>query len=133
MDDCVFCKIAKREIPAYKVYEDDDFLAFLDIRPLTRGNTLVVPKTHYRWVDDVPNFGDYFEVAKKAGLAAKKALGAAWVCYLTLGQEVPHAHIRVVPRYSGDLHGIVVDLEKIEKFSSEEMEEIACQLKAAIA
>jgi len=132
MDDCVFCKIVKGEIPSYKVYEDSDFIAFLDIKALTKGNCLVVTKKHYRWVTDVPNFGEYFDVAKKVGVAAKKTFGAEWVCFLTLGLEVPHAHIRVIPRYKKDLHGPVVDLSRLEKFSGKEMAEITESIKKNI-
>lgn len=128
MQDCIFCKIVKKELPCHKVYEDHDFLGFLDIRPLTKGNTLIIPKKHFRWVDDVPNLGDYFKAAGKVGIAAKKMFDADWVCYLTLGLEVPHAHIRVIPRYKNDLHGVIVDLEKIEDISKQEMEKIAEQL-----
>ena len=132
MDDCVFCKIVKGEIPSYKVYEDSDFIAFLDIKALTKGNCLVVTKKHYRWVTDVPNFGEYFDVAKKVGVAAKKTFGDEWVCFLTLGLEVPHAHIRVIPRYKKDLHGPVVDLSRLEKFSGKEMAEITESIKKNI-
>ena len=125
MKDCIFCKIVNEEIPSYKVYEDDDFLAFLDIRPLTKGNTLVIPKKHYRWVYDVPNFGEYFEVAKKVSLATIKSLGAERITFLTLGMEVPHAHIRVIPRYEKDLHGDVPDITIFENFSADEMKEIS--------
>ncbi|MCX6705850.1 MAG: HIT domain-containing protein, partial [Candidatus Woesebacteria bacterium] len=76
MDNCIFCKIVKGEIPCYKVYEDNNFLAFLDIKPLTRGNSLLISKKHYRWVYDVPDFGSYWEAAKKVALATIKALGA---------------------------------------------------------
>ncbi len=123
--ECIFCKIVKGELPCYKVYEDEDFLGFLDIRPLTKGNSLIIPKKHFRWVDEVPNFGDYFEVARKAGLAAKKVFGAKWISYITIGLEVPHAHIRVIPRYPDDLHGDLPDLNKIEEFSENEMKKIA--------
>ncbi len=129
MKDCIFCRIAGGEIPAYKLYEDGDFMAFLDIRPLTVGNTLVIPKKHYRWVIDVPEFGRYFEVAKLMGERAIKSLGAEWVSFLTLGFEVPHAHIRVIPRYKKDLHGTVVDIEKFEKLSESRMQEIASKLR----
>lgn len=129
MEDCIFCKIVKGEIPCYKVYEDKDFLAFLDIRPLTKGNTLVIPKRHYRWVVDIPNFGEYFEVAKKVGVAAQKAFNAQWICFLTLGFEVLHAHIRVIPRYKKDLHPTVVDTKLFENFSKEEMEQIADEVR----
>jgi len=130
--DCIFCKIVKGEVPSYKVYEDSDFLSFLDIRPLTKGNCLVVPKKHYQWVYDVPNFGEYFEVAKKVGFAGKKAFGAEWISFLTLGLEVPHAHIRVIPRYPDDLHDVVVDIEKFENFSEEQMKKIAEAIKEKI-
>jgi histidine triad (HIT) family protein len=119
--DCIFCKIINGSVPSLKVYQDDDFLAFLDIRPLTKGNCLVIPKDHHRWVTDVPNFGAYWEVAKKVGLAAQKAFNSKWTSFLTLGLEVSHAHIRVIPRYDNDLHGVVVDIEKYENFSQSQM------------
>ena len=62
----IFTKIVNGEIPCYKVAEDENFLAFLSIDPLSPGHTLVIPKKHYRWVWDVPNAGDFFEVAKKS-------------------------------------------------------------------
>ncbi len=132
MEDCIFCKIVKGEIPSYKVYEDKNFLAFLDIRPLTKGNSLVIPKKHYLWTYNVPNFGGYFEAAKRVGLAAQKAFGAEWICFLTLGLEVPHAHIRMIPRYKNDLHDVVIDLERIEKFTEVEMKAIAERIRKNI-
>ncbi|MBU0998590.1 HIT domain-containing protein [Patescibacteria group bacterium] len=128
-NDCVFCRIVRGELPCYKVYEDNDFLSFLDIRPLSRGNCLVIPKKHVKWVYDVENFGDYFEVAKKVGLAAQKAFNSKWISFLTLGLEVPHAHIRVIPRYEKDLHGPVVDINVFEKFNEGEMQKIADKIK----
>ena len=71
--DCIFCKIVSGKIPCYKVYEDENFLAFLDIRPLNLGHTLVIPKKHFRWVWDVPNIGEYFEVVCKIAVAEQKA------------------------------------------------------------
>ncbi len=95
MENCIFCKIVVGEIPCHKIYEDGDFLAFLDIRPLSAGHTLVIPKTHHRWVWDVPNAGAYFEIAKKIALAQKKAFGTDEVFSKVFGEEVPHAHIWV--------------------------------------
>ena len=132
MNDCIFCKIVKKEIPADVVYEDDDFLGILDIRPLTKGNSLIIPKKHYRWTYDVPNFGEYFEVAKKVGLATQKALDADWISFLTLGLEIPHAHIRVIPRYKEDKHKPVVDIEVYEDINKEEMAKIARQIKKSL-
>jgi len=97
MKDCVFCKIVKREIPAHIVYEDADFLAFLDIRPQSPGHTLVIPKTHYRWVWDVPNVGEYFEAVKKIAMAQKKAFGTDFILSKVVGEDVPHAHVWVFP------------------------------------
>ena len=72
--NCIFCKIVNREIPTELiVYEDDKFMAFLDINPRSAGHTQVIPKDHYRWVWDVPNAGEYFEVVKKIALAQKRA------------------------------------------------------------
>jgi histidine triad (HIT) family protein len=95
--DCIFCKIAKGEIPCTQIYEDENFLAFLDIHPLASGHTQIIPKKHYRWVWDVPNAGEYFEVARKIALAQKKAFGADTIRSQIYGDEVPHAHIWVWP------------------------------------
>jgi histidine triad (HIT) family protein len=125
MDDCIFCKIVRGEIPCYKIYEDENFLGFLDIKPLNPGNSLLIPKIHYRWVIDVPNFGEYFEIAKKI---ANKTMPIVWAnatSFLTLGYEVPHAHIRIIPRFDHDQHTHGIDTDLIIKQSPEEMQEIA--------
>jgi len=101
MKDCVFCKIVNGKEPADKVYEDERFLAFLDKKAWVRGHTLVIPKKHYRWVIDVPEFGEYWEIAKKVGLGLKAGLGAKTVNFKTIGEIVYHAHIHVVPEYEG--------------------------------
>ena len=85
--DCIFCKIVKEELPAEKVYEDEKYLAFLDIRPLSPGHTLVIPKKHERWVWDVPNVGEYFEVTRKIALAIRKAFDTEFVLSKIVGDE----------------------------------------------
>ena len=65
MSDCIFCKIVAGEMPCYKIYEDDNFLAFLDIFPKTSAQMVVIPKTHVRWVWDTPKLGEYYEVVGK--------------------------------------------------------------------
>ncbi|HVU06554.1 MAG TPA: HIT domain-containing protein [Candidatus Paceibacterota bacterium] len=97
MESCIFCKIVAGTIPAHKVYEDPDFLGFLDINPLSPGHALVIPKKHYRWVWDVPNAGAYFEIARKIALAQKKAFDTDFVLSKIIGEEVPHAHIWIYP------------------------------------
>jgi len=118
MQDCVFCKIVAGNIPSNKVYEDENFLAFLSIDPLSPGHTLVIPKKHYRWVWDVPNAGDFFEVAKKIALAEKKAFETDFVLSKIVGEDVPHAHIWVYPdkEVKGDKKDFAGNAERIRKF-----------------
>ena len=97
MENCVFCRIIKREISAEIVYEDENFLAFLDINPQAPGHTQVIPKQHVRWVWDCENVGTYFEVVKKIALAQQKAFNTNWILSKIVGDEVPHAHIWVYP------------------------------------
>lgn len=118
--DCIFCKIVKNEIPATKIYEDENFLAFLDIRPIAPGHVQIIPKKHYRWVWDLPaqagvpgNIGEYFEVAKKIALAQKKAFKADIIRSQVYGEEIPHAHIWVWPETVGDEKDLKGNAEKI--------------------
>ena len=97
MDNCIFCKIIKKEIPADIVYEDKDFIAFLDIKPLAPGHVQVIPKHHYRWVWDVQNIGQYFEVVKKVALAQKKVFKTDVIRSQIYGDEVHHAHVWLWP------------------------------------
>ena len=109
MKDCVFCKIIAGEIPAVRIYEDDDFIAFLDQHPRSPGHAQVIPKQHYRWVWDVPNAGAYFEVVKKIALAQRQAFDTDWVLSQIIGDEIPHAHIWVFP--SNEARGDREDFE----------------------
>lgn len=113
--NCIFCKIVKKEIPSYVVYEDTNFLAFLSIDPLSPGHTLIIPKDHYRWVWDVPNVGEYFEVAKKVALAQRKAFNTDFILSKIVGEEVHHAHIWVFPNKEvvGDKKDFVTNQKKI--------------------
>lgn len=117
MSDCVFCKIVNGEIPSHKVYEDENFLAFLDIRPHTPGHTQVIPKKHYRWVWDTPNVGEYFEVVRKVAKAQQKAFQTDFILSKIVGDEVPHAHIWVFPndKVSDDPKDFSSNAEKIKK------------------
>jgi histidine triad (HIT) family protein len=99
MSDCIFCKIVRKEIPADIVYEDDSFVAFLDIHPQSPGHTQVIPKKHYRWVWDMSSseVGEYFQVAHKIANAQRKAFETDFVLSRIIGDEVPHAHIWIFP------------------------------------
>ena len=94
---CIFCKIVKGEIPSEKVYEDDDFLVFLDINPRGPGHTQIIPKKHFRWVWYVPNIGQYFEIVQKIAKAQQKAFSQELVRSQIFGDEVAHAHVWVWP------------------------------------
>jgi histidine triad (HIT) family protein len=125
MEDCIFCKIVAGEIPCFKTYEDDLFLGFLDIKPLNKGNSLLIPKKHYRWVNDVPEFGEYWEAARKLALKTAEIVQPESTSYLTLGYEVPHAHIRIIPRFENDGHDDGIQLSAVKKISMEEMKALS--------
>ena len=113
MENCIFCKIVNKEIPSHIVYEDNDFLAFLDIHPKSPGHVQVIPKKHYRWVWDIPNAGKYFEVAQKIAHAQQKAFATDWILSKVVGDEVPHAHLWVFP--NNKVEGDKMDLESNKK------------------
>ncbi len=129
---CIFCAIVANQIPSFKVYEDDNFIVFLDIRPLNKGHALVATKKHYRWTYDVDAFGVYWEVAKKIALAQLKALEAKSVQFMTAGFAVPHAHIHVVPRFEDDGHGEYLVQGNVKEFTEQEMKETVEKIKNAI-
>ncbi|MBU4480007.1 HIT family protein [Patescibacteria group bacterium] len=132
MNDCLFCKIIKGEIPSHKVYEDENVFAFLDIRPLNPGHTLVIPKKHFRWVWDIDDIGDYY---KKIGIIAnaiKKSFETDYIVSLVFGEEIHHAHVWLIPRFENDGHGGSIDLNNIKEISKEKMEKIAKKIKEEI-
>jgi len=95
----IFTRIVNGEIPCYKVAEDDRFLAFLDISPLAKGHTLVIPKKEVDYLFAMDNewYLDLFLFAKKVALAVEKVVPCRRIGIAVLGLEVPHAHIHLVP------------------------------------
>lgn len=107
--DCIFCKIVNGEIPSYKVYEDDNTLAFLDIAPVNPGHTLVIPKKHYANFEEIPeeDLCELIKVVKKVGQSIKEGLGVEGYNVMEnndpiAGQIIPHIHFHVIPRLGGD-------------------------------
>lgn len=101
MSDCIFCKIVAGELPCYKIYENDNYLAFLDIFPTTEGHTLVIPKVHATWVWDLPagsqftpSLGSYFEVVGEIARHYREISGDVVRSNID-GWQVPHAHIHL--------------------------------------
>jgi histidine triad (HIT) family protein len=125
MTDCIFCKIANGEIPSHKVYEDANFIAFLDINPRAAGHVQVIPKKHFRWVWDVPtdrkispNIAEYFEIAQKIASAQRKAFNTEMILSRVTSEEVPHAHVWLYPdsKVAGDKKDFAGNAEKIRNF-----------------
>jgi histidine triad (HIT) family protein len=127
----LFTKIINGEIPSYRVYEDEHYFAFLDINPLAKGHTLVIPKVETDYLFDLEDdlLGGMMVAAKKVARAIDKTIDCKRVGVAVLGLEVPHAHIHLVPLNS--LYDIEFSRPKL-KLSREEFEEIAARISAAI-
>lgn len=102
--ECIFCKIIRGEIPASKIYENDNILAFLDIKPVNPGHILIIPKKHYEKMETTPDevVSDVFIIAKKLMKVIKEAMSADFVALSVVGIDVPHFHIHLIPRYFND-------------------------------
>lgn len=131
-EDCIFCQIVDGEIPSRTVYEDDETLAFLDANPLAPGHTLVIPREHYETLTDVPEdvASKVFDTLHRLTPAVEDAVDAdasnvAFNNGQAAGQEVPHVHGHVIPRFEDDggnpIHAIVGSRPE---FSDEELDDI---------
>src|SRR6056297_161064 len=127
----IFTKIINGEIPSYKIAEDERFLAFLDINPLAKGHTLVVPKveTDYLFDLDEDLLGEMMKFSKKVALAIDSTMDCKRVGVAVLGLEVPHAHIHLCP--INDLHDIEFSKPKL-KLSEGEFKNIAERISEAV-
>ena len=121
---CIFCKILNKEIPSYKIYEDEDFYAMLDISQATPGHTLVLPKKHITNIFDLPEelASKLFVVVKKVSDMLKEKLGFNDLNILNnsgevAGQTVMHLHIHIIPRYSKD----EINLSPVEQEYNKEL------------
>ena len=136
-DDCVFCRIIAGEVPAHMVLDDDEFVAFLDARPVFKGHVLVVPRRHYVTLADlpVPVVGPLFERVRLVSAALPVALGADGTFVAlnnVVSQSVPHLHVHVVPRNRKDgLRGFFWPRQRYA--SDAEAADYARRIKDAIA
>lgn len=137
MTDCVFCRIAAKEIPAKIVYEDPHALAFLDIHPLMKGHTLVIPRAHRARVEDlsVDEARGFFSAVHKLSRRVPKAVHAP-ASTLAIndgpeaGQEVQHLHLHLVPRFKGDgAGGIHAMAWARPAVATDEMDRIAKEIR----
>lgn len=138
-EDCIFCKIIDGDIPSAKVYEDDQVYAFLDISQVTKGHTLVIPKTHNKNIYETPP-----EVASELFARIPKIANAIKKNYQPIGmnllnnnekpadQSVLHLHIHIIPRY-GDGDGYSSKWEvHAEEYSQEDLQQIAKEINSAL-
>ncbi len=136
MEDCIFCRIIKGEIPARKVFEDDDHIAFLDIQPANPGHTLVLPKRHYPTLAETPDeeLGKLFVIAKRAAKAAADAVGTPAFNLIVnngpeAGQIIGHVHIHAIPRFPDDGHRHWAK----KSVSEETMKDVAAKISQRLA
>lgn len=127
MDDCIFCKIIKGEIPSYKIYEDDHILSFLDINPLSKGHTVVIPKEHYENILDIPEelYLEMSKVVKKISQLLNDKYHPEGILInqnngKRAGQEIFHIHTHIKPIY--DDTKVFSEADYRMKLSKEEME-----------
>ena len=131
MNDCLFCKIVAGEIPARKVYEDEHFLAFLDIFPAGRGHTLVIPKSHHQDIESIPEdlYGDLALRVKRVSDIVTEKLSPDGVTVLQMNksagwQSVFHIHFHVIPRWKADALHKPWDLSPGKESELDELQQI---------
>jgi histidine triad (HIT) family protein len=133
--DCIFCKIANKEIPSRIIIETKTSIAFLDAFPVSRGHTLVIPKHHYEKVQDMTDLDntDLFNTVYKVISKVDRLTGATLLAVHNgkdSGQEIPHVHVHLIPRHPSDHAGPVHDMFKDRpKLSDEELDELYTKIK----
>jgi histidine triad (HIT) family protein len=135
--NCIFCRIVNGELPSTKIYEDSNVLAFLDIGPIIKGHTLVIPKQHYDPITKTPVdvLGRLIHVARNIAQAQMNGLKADGVNILNAngtaaGQQVPHLHFHVIPRFKTDGHHWNWAAKKYD--NAQEMIALAEEMKKAL-
>ncbi len=103
-NDCIFCKIVAKTVPSDIVYEDDTFLGFLTISPISKGHTLLIPKNHHIWMHEAPDeiVSDIFLLSKKLMIRMKEAFACDYIEIQVAGELVLHFHVHLFPRWIDD-------------------------------
>ena len=127
----IFSKIVRNEIPSYKVYENENFLAFLDINPLKKGHTLVIPKIEVDYIFDLKSkeYQELWNFAKLVANGMKRVIKCERISIVVMGLEVPHAHIHLIPL--DNMQDIDFSQPKLN-LSSDQMNKIASLINSAI-
>ena len=133
--DCIFCKIAKKEIPSYVIMETENSMAFLDAFPVSRGHTLIIPKNHHEKVQDMEesDSADLFNTVRNVISKVDKITGSTLLAVHNgkeSGQEIPHVHVHLIPRKLSDQAGPVHSMFKDRpKFSDKELDDLCTKIK----
>ncbi|MFO7871286.1 MAG: HIT family protein [Kiritimatiellia bacterium] len=135
--DCIFCKIVQGAVPASKVYEDENTVAFMDVQPVVKGHVLVVPREHCDPITETPPevLSKLIAVVRKVARSLTEGLGADGINVSqangkVAGQVVPHIHFHVIPRFSNDGHSWNWDPKEYD--STEEMDSYADKIRKAL-
>lgn len=141
-NDCIFCKIVRGEIPSYQIFEDTDFLVFLDAFPSHKGHTLIIPKEHYADIFEMPSeLADrIMGIGKKIAHAMKQSINADGYNFVQnngeiSGQAVMHYHLHIIPRYDNEPTGaknMFTQDESSYKPTKEEFINITEKIKSAL-
>ena len=137
MEDCIFCRIIKNEIPCHKIYEDDNVMAILDIKPATKhgGHILVLPREHFNLITDVPDYllMKIILVIKKLSNALLKFSEGVNILQNNkeaAGQSLPHVHFHLIPRFKGD--NVRVEKWDMNEYKPGEAEKVTSKIKSLL-
>jgi histidine triad (HIT) family protein len=130
MENCIFCKIARGEIPSIRIWENDRFYSFLDANPINPGHLLIIPKRHVDYFFDLSNqeYVEIMEIARKIEGSLKKTTGAKRIGLIVNGFEIPHAHLHLIPLHNSN----DIDPRRAKKGIPEEMEKMAERIRLEI-
>jgi histidine triad (HIT) family protein len=134
MEDCVFCKIIEGIKEGDKIWEDEDFLAILDINPCAKGHLMIIPKRHSRWVWDMDReeYLNYMDRVRYLARVLRKAFETDCIQEAIVGMDVAHSHVHLLPRVEGDGFDGISIVPMSPRPSSEEMGKIADRIRNAI-
>ena len=132
-DSCIFCKIVRKEAPASLIYEDPSVLGFLDIRPLTEGHALVIPKEHYVTIFEVPEelVAHIHRIVKRVAVAVSEVTKADGISIIqqngkAAGQEIFHLHVHIIPIFEGQK---LMRFREISQANRERLDQVAAVIK----
>ncbi len=131
MESCIFCKILKGFAHAHKIWENENFFAFLDINPVNPGHTMIIPKHHIDYVFDLeePLYSELFRVAKELSEPIKRAMQASRIGVVIEGFSVSHQHVHLVPINNVN----ELNPTRAKRATAEELAQIATRIKMALA